>query len=313
MSEAPLLEVRHLTRRFGAFTAVSDVSFCVEPGEIWGFIGPNGAGKTTTMRICATLDLPTEGDVLVDGLSVLADPAHARRKIGFMPDALGTYADTTIEEYLDFFARASGLRDATRAQRIESVAEFTELSHLMGRMMDSLSKGMGQRLCLAKTLLHDPQLLILDEPASGLDPRARVEFRELIRALADQGKAVLISSHILSELSETCDGVVVIEGGRLVREGKVDSLASDLSQHELLNLRCLAESHEVEIALAEHPGVLQVREDEGSFVIEFEGDEEAISELLKALVNKGLRPVEFHWHRVDLEELFLSFTEGRLQ
>lgn len=313
MSEAPLLEVRHLTRRFGNFTAVHDVSFAVEPGEIWGFIGPNGAGKTTTMRICATLDLPTSGDVLINGLSVLADPAHARRNIGFMPDTLGTYADTTIEDYLDFFARAAGLKGEEREKRIASVAAFTELGHLMDRMMDSLSKGMSQRLCLAKTLLHDPQLLILDEPASGLDPRARVEFRELIRTLADQGKAVLISSHILSELSETCDGVVVIEGGQLVREGKVDALASDLSQHEMLFLRCLGDAHDVHLVLAEHPKVLQIREDGPNFVVEFEGDEDDIADLLAELVRRELRPVEFRWHRVDLEELFLSFTEGRLQ
>ncbi|MAW61957.1 MAG: multidrug ABC transporter ATP-binding protein [Planctomycetes bacterium] len=313
MSAVPLLEVRGLSRRFGKFTAVHDLSFRVSPGEIWGFIGPNGAGKTTTMRICATLDLPSQGDVLVDGLSVLADPGHARAKIGFMPDALGTYADTTIEEYLDFYARAAGLRGAEREQRIQSVAEFTELGHLMDRMMNSLSKGMSQRLCLAKTLLHDPKLLILDEPASGLDPRARVEFRELIRALADQGKAVLISSHILSELSETCDGVVVIEGGRLVREGHVATLASDLSQHEMLYLRCLADPDQVEIALAEQAGVLQTRADGDNFIVEFAGDEEQIAALLAALVERGLRPVEFRWHRIDLEELFLSFTEGRLQ
>jgi len=310
---APLLEVRGLSRRFGDFTAVRDVSFRVEPGEIWGFIGPNGAGKTTTMRICATLDLPTTGDVLVDGRSVLADPGYARKRIGFMPDTLGTYADTSIEEYLDFFARASGLRGEARRQRIASVAEFTELGHLLNRMMDSLSKGMSQRLCLAKTLLHDPQLLILDEPASGLDPRARVEFRELIRALADQGKAVLISSHILSELSETCDGVVVIEGGRLIREGKVKDLQADLSQHEMLFMRCLAEPRAVHMALAEQAHVLKVREDAGNFVVEFSGTEDDIANLLAELVKRDLRPIEFRWHRVDLEELFLSFTEGRLQ
>jgi ABC-2 type transport system ATP-binding protein len=310
---APLLEVRGLSRRFGDFTAVRDVSFRVEPGEIWGFIGPNGAGKTTTMRICATLDLPTSGDVLVDGRSVLADPGYARERIGYMPDTLGTYADTSIEEYLDFFARASGLRGEARKQRIASVAEFTELGHLMDRMMDSLSKGMSQRLCLAKTLLHDPKLLILDEPASGLDPRARVEFRELIRALADQGKAVLISSHILSELSETCDGVVVIEGGRLIREGKVKELQSDLSQHEMLFMRCLAEPRAVHMALAEQPHVLKVREEAENFVVEFAGTEDDIANLLAELVKRDLRPIEFRWHRIDLEELFLSFTEGRLQ
>jgi len=312
MSQA-LLEVRNLCRHFESFKAVDKLSFAVHPGEIWGFIGPNGAGKTTTMRICATLDLPTSGDVFVKGRSVLADPNHARAVVGFMPDSLGAYADTTIAEYLDFFARCAGLQGAEREQRIASVADFTELNHLMGRMMVGLSKGMSQRLCLAKTLLHDPDLLILDEPASGLDPRARVEFRELIRNLADQGKGVLISSHILSELSETCDGVVVIEGGELIREGKVDELSSDLSEHELIFIRCLGDDHELQLALAEHPQVLKVRDEDKGFVVEFDGDETQIADLLAHLVARDLRPIEFHWHRVDLEELFLSFTEGRLQ
>jgi ABC-2 type transport system ATP-binding protein len=309
----PLLEVDNLTRRFDSLVAVDKLSFRMNAGEIWGFIGPNGAGKTTTMRICATLDMPTAGDVRIDGKSVLADPKHARRRVGFMPDTLGTYADTTIFEYLDFFARSSGLRGQERSKRIDSVLAFTDLSGLRERMMDRLSKGMSQRLCLAKTLLHDPDLLILDEPASGLDPRARVEFRELIRALADQGKGVLISSHILSELSETCDGVVVIEHGKLIREGHVHQLASDLSKHELLFIRCLANVEQLEMALLEQPGIITTRPERLGIVVEFDGDEQAISKLLAELVKRDLRPVEFHWHKVDLEELFLSFTEGSLQ
>lgn len=308
-----LLEVRNLSKSFGKLKAVSNLSFQVNAGEIWGFIGPNGAGKTTTMRICSTLDLPDHGDVLVDGKSILIHPNHAHNRIGFMPDALGVYSDTSIEEYLDFFARAANLKGEARQARIRSVMEFTELTHLADRMMDSLSKGMSQRLCLAKTLLHDPDLLILDEPASGLDPRARVEFRELIRALADQGKGVLISSHILSELSETCDGVVVIEQGQLVREGLVDALSIDLNEHQIIFIRALCSEEELQLALMEIPGVLKHRPEQKGFMVEFDGDEEAISALLKTLVDKNLRLVEFHWHRVDLEEIFLSFTEGTVQ
>ncbi len=308
-----LLDVKNLSKSFGRLKAVDDLSFQVNPGEIWGFIGPNGAGKTTTMRICSTLDLPDQGDVLLDGESILVHPNRAHSRIGFMPDALGVYSDTSIEEYLDFFARTAGLKGKERAARIRSVMEFTELMHLADRMMDSLSKGMSQRLCLAKTLLHDPDLLILDEPASGLDPRARVEFRELIRALADQGKGVLISSHILSELSETCDGVVVIEQGKLVREGLVDSLSSDLNEHQLIYIRAMCSEEQLNIALLEAPGVVQSRPEQGGFIVEFDGDEEAISKLLKRLVEQDLKPVEFHWKRLDLEEIFLSFTEGTLQ
>lgn len=308
-----LLDVRGLSKSFGKLKAVDDLSFQVNAGEIWGFIGPNGAGKTTTMRICSTLDLPDRGDVLVDGKSILVHPNHAHARIGFMPDALGVYSDTTILEYLDFFARTAKLNGKERDGRIKSVMEFTELTHLADRMMDGLSKGMSQRLCLAKTLLHDPDLLILDEPASGLDPRARVEFRELIRALADQGKGVLISSHILSELSETCDGVVVIEQGKLVREGLVESLSTDLSEHQIIFVRGLCSEEQLQMALLEFPGVIKHRPEHGGFMIEFDGDEVAISKLLQSLVEKGVQPVEFHWHRVDLEEIFLSFTEGTLQ
>ncbi|NQU49297.1 MAG: ABC transporter ATP-binding protein [Planctomycetes bacterium] len=308
-----LLEVKGLSKSFGELQAVADLSFQVNAGEIWGFIGPNGAGKTTTMRICSTLDLPDHGDVLLEGESIIEHPSHAHSRIGFMPDAIGVYADTTIEEYLDFFARAANLRGADRSGRIRSVMEFTELTNLRERMMSSLSKGMSQRLCLAKTLLHNPDLLILDEPASGLDPRARVEFRELIRALADQGKGVLISSHILSELSETCDGVVVLERGRLVREGLVSALSSDLSEHQLLFIRALQGEEVLQMALAESPGVVKTRPEAGGFMVEFDGSDEDISKLLTFLVGKNLQLVEFHWHQVDLEEMFLSFTEGTLQ
>jgi len=308
-----LLEVRGLTRKFGQLTAVNDASFSVGAGEIWGFIGPNGAGKTTTMRTIATLDIPDQGDIFIEGRSVLVEPQRTRQRIGFMPDALGTYADTTIYEYLDFFARAVGLSQELRPQRVREVLSFTDLGKLCDRMMDSLSKGMSQRLCLAKTLLHDPALLILDEPAAGLDPRARVEFRELIRALASQGKGILISSHILSELSEVCDGVVVIEKGSIVREGRVHELTKNISEHEMLFIRTLEPVHELERALAEIPGVLKTRQEKLGMVVEFQGEEDAIADLLQALVQRNLRPIEFHWHKADLEELFLSFTEGNLQ
>lgn len=309
----PLLEVRQLTRKFGSLLAVNEASFTIQKGEVWGFIGPNGAGKTTTMRAIATLDLPDEGDVYINGSSVLVEPQKARQTVGFMPDSLGAYSDTTVLEYLDFFARAVGLEPAARKKRIDQVMDFTDLRPLAERMMKSLSKGMSQRLCLAKTLLHDPELLVLDEPAAGLDPRARVEFRELVRALANEGKGVLISSHILSELSEVCDGVVVIEQGKIIRAGGVKQLAKDVSEHELLFIRILGSIDKLETTLAESRGVVSTRQEREGLVIEFQGSEEEISDLLASLVNQGLKPVEFHWHQVDLEELFLSFTDGNVQ
>jgi ABC-2 type transport system ATP-binding protein len=307
-----LLEVIDLTRRYGDVTAVAGASFTVGAGEIWGFIGPNGAGKTTTMRVCATLDLPDQGDVLLDGRSVVLDPRRARQRIGYMPDRLGAYSSTTVWEYLDFFGRCVGLRGTERADRIASVLDFTDMTEFVERPSDGLSKGMSQRLCLAKTLLHDPDLLILDEPAAGLDPRARVELRDLVRSLAATGKGVLISSHILSELSEVCDGVVVIERGRVVRAGSLDQLSSALREHQMLYVRTLEPRAELERALAESVGVMDVRPERGGVIVTFGGDELAIAALLAALVERGLRPVEFQWHAVDLEELFLRHTDGEL-
>ncbi|MBK7874202.1 MAG: ABC transporter ATP-binding protein [Planctomycetes bacterium] len=254
------LEIRSITKTFGALKAVNEVSFQVKRGEILGFIGPNGAGKTTTMRICATLEYPDHGDVFVDGHSVLTYPREVRARLGFMPDSYGAYANTTIWEYLDFYARAYGLKGASRSKRVGEVMDFTQLGDLQEKEIATLSKGMKQRLCLAKTLLHDPSVMILDEPAAGLDPRARVELRELVRALAGMGKAILVSSHILTELAEMCDGVAVIERGTLK--------------------------------------------------FEHQGTPEDLSKLLAALVAQGLAPVEFAPREANLEEVFLSLTEG---
>src|SRR4051812_21648874 len=217
----PLLEVKNLSRHFGLLKAVENVSFSVEAGTILGFIGPNGAGKSTTMRILATLDVPTQGDVLLEGRSAVDHPDRARPLIGYMPDRYGTYDDMTVLEFLDFFARAYRLKGREREQRVGSVMEFTGLIPLQHKLTSELSKGMKQRVALGRTLLHDPKLLILDEPADGLDPRARIELRELLRALADRGKAVLISSHILTELSEICDSCAIIEQGKLLAVGGV--------------------------------------------------------------------------------------------
>jgi ABC-2 type transport system ATP-binding protein len=307
------LDVRAITKRFGPLTAVDAVAFQVLPGAICGFIGPNGAGKTTTMRICATLELPDEGDVLVDGVSVLEEPRLARRRIGFMPDAYGAYPNTTVLEYLDFFARAYQLAGARRHETIERVVAFTSLGELLGKEIDSLSKGMKQRLCLAKTLLHDPAVLILDEPAAGLDPRARVELRELVRALAELGKSILISSHILTELSEMCSTVVVIERGQVRGAGNVGEVVRAATQRARFFLRALAGAEAAERVLLERPLVSAVRRERDGVGFELEGGLEAQAELLAALVAAGLRPTEFAPREGDLEDAFLSLTEGKLQ
>ena len=307
------MHVKNITKVFDGFTAVDRVSFDVHQGQVCGFIGPNGAGKTTTMRIAATLDLPDEGDVEVCGYSVLMDPRAVRSNLGFMPDAYGAYPDTTIAEYLDFFARAYGLRGSERIKALDYVKTFTGLNPLNYKLMDGLSKGMRQRLCLAKTLLHDPGFLILDEPAAGLDPRARVELRELVRALADMGKGVLISSHILSELSSLVDSISVIEGGSIQGAGTVAEIMRKLRPHMSFFVRCLAEGDAVERVLLELPNVTSVRPGEGGVTFDFEGEKEALAQVLQVLVERGLNPIEFAPVNADLEDVFLSLTEGILQ
>lgn len=309
----PALEVRELSRRFGALRAVDRVSFTVDFGEIVGFIGPNGAGKTTTMRIAATLDLPDEGDVRVDGLSVIERPREVRRRLGFMPDSYGAYTHTTVLEYLDFFARAYELLGPARRAALDQVIEFTVLGGLTEKPIATLSKGMKQRLCLAKTLLHDPAVLILDEPAAGLDPRARIELRELVKALAAMGKAILISSHILSELTEMCDGVVVIERGRVLSAGRVRDVVHRLDRGTHVFVRLLGDTALAERVLLEQPCVETVRPHRGGLVLETRGDDAALAAILAALVERGLAPVEFARQETNLEDVFLSLTEGRVQ
>jgi ABC-2 type transport system ATP-binding protein len=307
-----LLEVDSLTRSFDRQLAVDRVSFSVEAGKIIGFIGPNGAGKTTTMRICATLDLPDSGEVRVAGESALQEPRAARRRLGFMPDSYGAYANTTVAEYLDFFARAYGLSGSERRATLQSVTEFTALDTLLEKMTSVLSKGMKQRLCLAKTLLHDPALLILDEPAAGLDPRARVELRELLKVLAERGKSILISSHILTELSEMCDGVVVIEKGKIRASGPVAAITRELSPHLQLFVRALDPPEQLERALLEQPGIGELRANRGGFQLSL-ADEAAAARLLAALVGAGLKIVEFAPEAANLEDVFLKLTEGKVQ
>ena len=222
-------EVRNLTRIFGKTTAVDNISFSFEDGNIFGFIGPNGAGKTTTIRIMATLDLATSGDVFYDGVSATLYPEAVRRVVGYMPDSLPGYKDIQVWEYLDFFARSFGLKGAERTRALNDIVEFTNLGELRFKFLFALSKGMKQRVSLARALVHNPKVLIMDEPAAGLDPRARLELRSLLKILAEQKKAIFLSSHILSELQDICDGAVIIEQGKLLSAGTLNELLAQIS------------------------------------------------------------------------------------
>ena len=312
----PMIELRRLHRYFGETKAVVDMSFEVYSGEVYGYIGPNGAGKTTSMRILATLDEPTYGDAFVDGFSVIDDPDRVRRRLGFMPDYFGTYENVNVREYLDFFARSYGLRGTQRASAIDRVLEFTLLDRIEEKPTSGLSKGMKQRLCLGRTLIHDPGVLILDEPAAGLDPRARIELREMIARLGAAGKAVLISSHILTELAEICDRVAIIEEGRLVAAGSVDEISAGVAEvtaASLIRMRILGDPAPGRQWLEARDDIQDLKQTGDLFTFNHVGGPPEQAELLRQLIVEGVPVVEFAGKTRTLEDIFLHVTEGRVQ
>ena len=310
----PMIELCRLHRYFGETKAVDDVSFAVYQGQVFGYIGPNGAGKTTSMRVLATLDLPTAGDAFVDGFSVVNDPDRVRRRLGFMPDYFGTYADVNVREYLDFFARAYQLRGPQRVKAIDHVMQFTNLDVLADKPTNGLSKGMKLRLCLGRALIHDPAVLVLDEPAAGLDPRARIELRTMIRELANRGKTVLISSHILTELAEICDVVAILEKGRLVAVGSVEQIQKQgQAPQNVVEVRLLDGTTSLAQWLERRSGVGKIQQD--GTVVRFlhAGQAQAEAELLKAMIDAGFRVVAFGSRQRSLEDVFMQVTKGLVQ
>jgi ABC-2 type transport system ATP-binding protein len=312
---ALMIELRHLHRYFGRTKAVNDVSFEVGAGQVFGFIGPNGAGKTTSMRILATLDCPQQGDAFVDGFSVIDDPDRVRRRLGFMPDYYGTYPNVNVLEYLDFFARAYGLRGDERRRAMNYVLDFTGLDGLQKKAVNGLSKGMKQRLGLGRTMIHNPAVLVLDEPAAGLDPRARIELREMIRRLAADGKTILVSSHILSELGEMCDLVGIIEQGQILAVGSVAEIQrrGQHSQQGLVRLRVLGGMEGVAKWLAARGDVHELKVEGDTAIFAHDGDENSEADLLHDLIGAGFRIAAFGSHERSLEDVFMQVTAGLVQ
>jgi ABC-2 type transport system ATP-binding protein len=282
-----------------------------------GFIGANGAGKTTTMRIMATLDTASAGTVEVCGHDVQSFPDRVRASVGWMPDHYGTYEHMTVLEYLDFFGRACGLKGKHRLARLEEVMDFTDLAVLADRPMNSLSKGMGQRLCLGRTLLHDPGVLILDEPAAGLDPKARIEFKRLVRLLATQGKTVFISSHILSELGEMCDSLLFIDNGRIVHHGTAESLqehsqadAGEARAQILVDVQVAGDPEPLRNWATLQQGVKLIEMRKRGARLSLESDApEAIASLLKRLIQEGFAVTDFHRESRRLEDAFVDILK----
>jgi ABC-2 type transport system ATP-binding protein len=309
-----MIEVQALRKDFGAFPVLKAIDFHVPAGALCGFIGPNGAGKTTTMRILATLELPSAGSVRIAGLDVVTDALQVRRTLGYMPDYYGTYSNLNTSEYVDFFARAHRLPGGLRSQRAQDVIAFTELHELLPRPVEGLSKGQKQRLNLARALLPDPQLLILDEPAAGLDPRARIELRELLKLLASRGKTVFISSHILSELADLIDWLVIIDHGRVRHCGPpgapaVGEDASVQVSTYVFELAC--EPAAARKFLLEQPGVLSAEAGDELLVLALDEQVERIEELVARMIGAGLRFRQLQRRQADLEDVFLRATSRR--
>ncbi len=308
-----MLALKSLTRYYGKFLALDHLDIDIGDGELHGFVGPNGAGKTTTMRILSTLLLPSEGTATLNGVEVTQNPKEIRKMIGYMPDFFGVYDRLKSWEYLDFYARCYGFSYAERMHMIDGLLELVSLLDKRDTYVDSLSRGMKQRLCLARALIHDPSLLILDEPASGMDPRARAEMKGILRTLKEMGKTVLISSHILPELSEMCDSLTIIDHGKLVFSGTVSALASHMSGNAPVQMRLLATQEGVPMEravsmLKQFPGVTGIAQEESTLLsITFEGDDFAAAELLRYAAAE-LPVVDFHRMPMNLEKVFMEVT-----
>jgi ABC-2 type transport system ATP-binding protein len=311
----PMILIAGLTKRFGSLTAVDNLSLCIGPGEIFGFIGPNGAGKSTTMKILACLLRPDEGTAMVGGFDVTKDGQQIRRILGYMPDFLGVYDDLTVDEYLQFFAAAFKIPRARRRAVIDSVLELTDLREKKRAMVDSLSRGMQQRLGIARVLIHEPKVLLLDEPASGLDPRARIEMRSLIQELGRMGKSIMVSSHILSELAEMATSIGIIERGKLLYSGSIADAYAKVRGGERIAIRFEPPStpEQAEGIVLRDARVVSAIRDNGQLTVELVPEQPSHHFLLELLITSGLRIASFTPHQIKLEDAFLKLTKGALQ
>ena len=305
-----MLTVEHLRKDYRDLTAVNNLSFHLDKGDIFGFIGPNGAGKTTTLKVCATLLEPTEGTVYVDGLDVRTQSADVRGIIGFMPDFFGVYDDIMVWEYLEFFAASYSIPRHRRKGIIDDVLELTDLTGKRDAFVEELSRGMKQRLCLAKTLVHDPKVLLLDEPASGLDPRARIEIKELLKELKAMGKTILISSHILPELADFCNKIGIIEQGEMVISGDVEEIMRVVHGGMALEITLYGDCEKAVALLSELPDVRAVKRDGNSIRVDFSTDQVDNTAIIRRLIENGVRVRSFNETRVDLEDIFMKVTRG---
>jgi ABC-2 type transport system ATP-binding protein len=310
-----MIETRDLTKMYGDLYALNRLTIKLEKGDVYGFIGPNGAGKTTTMRILATLLNPTWGEATVCGFSIYNGAKEIRRLIGYMPDFFGVYDDMKVTEYLEFFAAAYRIKGPERKRKCDQVLELVDLGYKRDALVTSLSRGMTQRLGLARVLLHEPQVLLLDEPASGLDPRARIEIRGLLKELRNMGKTILVSSHILPELADICNKIGIIERGKLLFDGDVQSAIRQVRQHTNMNVAVAnGQNFLAKENLQKHPDVLKVelKEDDTLQVTLSDGIHDG-SFIADILVKNGFRLKMLKEEEIDLEDVFMGITKGIVQ
>lgn len=307
-----MIEIRDLTKRYGSFTALDHLNLSLEEGVVFGFVGANGAGKSTTFSILATLLSPTSGDALINGKSVVKEPKEVRKQIGYMPDFFGVYDQLKVDEYLDFYGASYGIKLAERQVLIPQLLELVNLTSKRYEYVDLLSRGMKQRLCLARALIHDPKVLILDEPASGLDPRARVEMRDILRNLKSMGKTILISSHILPELAEMCDEIGVIDNGKLIAHGNVAAIQAQLQGEKRIVLKVTDQLDAVRAFLEEDPHIssIDVIENRLEIAFNYRGTDAEQVALLKKAMLTDLPIYALSEEEKDLEDVFMAITKG---
>ncbi|QDV51096.1 ABC transporter ATP-binding protein [Gimesia fumaroli] len=311
-TQPPMVEVKNLWVRYGKYEAVKGISFSIPKGEVFGFIGPNGAGKSSTIKVLATLQRDFECDsVKINGISVNKAPHLIREMIGYMPDFFGVYEDLTAREYLHFFAAAYRINKSRRKVIVDDVLQLTDLTEKIDAPVDSLSRGMKQRLALARVLLHDPDLLLLDEPASGLDPRARIEVRELLVALKEMGKTIIISSHILHELSQLCTSIGIIEAGQFVTQGSLDHIYKRLELSRIIHVQIVGELNGVCQKIESMNGVKSVNVQADRLAIQLLEDQLAVEDLHTQIAATGAKIRMFQAEAMDMETVFMKLTEGK--
>jgi len=305
-----MIEIKNLSKTYGKFTALHPLNLEIEEGTVFGFVGQNGAGKSTTFSILSTLLAPTSGTALINGIDIMKKPKEVRKQLGYMPDFFGVYDQLKAEEYLDFYGASYGIAASERDKLIPQLLELVNLSHKRNDYVDLLSRGMKQRLCLARSLIHDPKVLILDEPASGLDPRARIEMREILKELKSMGKTILISSHILPELAEMCDVIGILDHGKLVAQGSVSAIQQQLQSEKIIMVKTLDIAKTIAF-LEENPRITKIEllEEKNGIQFLFKGKEKDQQELLKTAILNEIPIISFSEMESNLEDVFMEITK----